>query len=104
MSACNCQMITKGELNALFQSEDTARREEAIGYIVGLLTSADTAERRHGYELFGEGVADGLFCSCLDYGSLTGGFADPLVAIVMRTVETWAAYRVARRGEPSEAG
>lgn len=91
MPSCNCQMMTKGELNALFQSEDAAGREQAICYIVGLLTSADMAERRQGYELFGEGVADALFRSCLNYGSLAGGFIDPLVAIVMRAVETWAA-------------
>jgi hypothetical protein len=93
MLSCNCQMMTKSELDALFQSDDAARREEAIGYVVGLLTSMDAAERRHGYELFGEGVADALFRSCLNYGSLTGGFTDPLVAIVKRTVEAWAASR-----------
>jgi len=103
MLTCNCPMMTKGELNALVQSDDDAKREEAIAYLVSLLTSTDASERRRGYELFGDGVAAALFRSCLDYGSLAGGFTDPLVAIVMRAVETWAASREARGCDPSEA-
>ena len=93
MQTCNCPMMTKGELNALVQSDDGARREEAIAYLVSMLTSGDAAERRHCYELFGDGVAAALFRPCLNYGSLARGFTDPLVDIVVRTVETWAALR-----------
>jgi hypothetical protein len=39
---------------------------------------------------FEEGLKEALFCSCLNYGSLAGGFTDPLIEIVMRTVEFWA--------------
>lgn len=95
-------MITKAELNALVQSDDSAKREEAIAYLVSLLTSTDAAERRHGYELFGDGVAAALFRSCLNYGSLASGFTDPLVDIVVRTVEAWAASGEAGRRGPAE--
>ena len=99
MVSCNCQMITTDELRALAQSEESAEREEAIGFLVRLLTSPDEAARRRGYEFFKEGLGEALFRSCLNYGSLAGGFTDPLVEIVMRTVEFWAASR-----EVPEAG
>jgi len=103
MVSCNCQMVTKDELKALVQSEDAADREQAIGYLVSLLTSANSADRRRGYELFGEGIAAALFRSCLNYGSLAGGFTDPLVAIVRRTVEAWAKSGAgAERRDPAE--
>jgi hypothetical protein len=94
-------MMTKGELNALVQSDDGVKREQAIAYLVSLLTSADATERRHGYEFFGDGVAAALFRSCLNYGSLASGFTDPLVEIVVRTVEPWAATREANRRDPT---
>jgi len=94
--------MTRGELSALVQSDDGAKREEAIAYLVSLLTSADAAERRHGYELFGDGVAATLFGSCLNYGSLASGLTDPLVDIVARTVEAWAASRKEEPGGPAE--
>jgi hypothetical protein len=95
-------MMTEGELNALVQSDDGAKREEAIVYLVSLLTSTDAAERRHGYALFGDGVAATLFRSCLNYGSLASGFTDPLVDIVVRTVENWAASREDERHSRAE--
>jgi hypothetical protein len=95
-------MMTKGELNALVQSDDSAEREEAIAYLVSPLTSTDAADRRHGYELFGDGVAATLFRSCLNYGSLASGLTDPLVDIVARTVETWAASRKEEPRGPAE--
>lgn len=103
MLSCSCPVMTKDEVNALVQSEDSARREEAIAYLVRLLTSTDVADRRHGYELFGDGVAAALFRSCLNYGSLAGGFTDPLVQIVVRTVEAWAGSGAAERSDPARA-
>jgi hypothetical protein len=101
MLECNCRMMTTGELKALVQSDDAAKREEAIGHLVSLLTSTNGIERRRGYELFGDGVAATLFHSCLNYGSLTSGFTDPLVEIVVRTVEAWAASSEAERHDPA---
>lgn len=95
MDACDCQMMTRDELKALVRSDQSAEREQAVGFLVSLLTSADEDTRRRGYELFKEGLSEALFCSCLNYGLLTGGFTDPLVDIVMRAVEFWAASREA---------
>lgn len=103
MLECNCRVMTTGELNALVQSDDAAKRDEAIGHLVSLLTSTNEDDRRHGYELFGDGLAATLFSSCLNYGSLTSGFTDPLVEIVMRTVEAWAASGEAARCDPATA-
>ena len=96
INSCDCQMLTKDELQALVRSDQPDLRERAVARLVSLLTSHDEATRRHGYELFREGIADALFCSCLDYGSLASGFTDPLVDIVTRAVEFWAA---SSRGE-----
>ena len=102
MPTCNCPMMTRGELGALVQSDDGAKREEAIAHLVSLLTSTDAAKRRHGYELFGDGVAGTLFSSCLNYGSLASGLTDPLVDIVARTVETWAASHKEEPHDPAK--
>jgi hypothetical protein len=91
MESCDCQMITRDELKALVRSDHADEREQAIGFLVDLLTSADEDTRRRGYEFFEEGLKEALFCSCLNYGSLAGGFTDPLVDIVVRAVEFWAA-------------
>ncbi len=90
MSECNCQMMTRDEVSALVQPGRSAERDQAVDRLVRLLTSTDEGERRRGYEFFAEGLAETLFCSCLNYGSLAGGFTDPLVQIVTRTVESWA--------------
>ena len=90
MNPCDCQMMTKDELQALVRSDRPDLRERAVAHLADLLTSRDEETRRHGYELFREGLANALFCSCLDYGSLAGGFTNPLVEIVTRTVEFWA--------------
>lgn len=90
MDACNCQLMTRDELKALMRSDQSAEREEAVGYLVSVLTSRDEHTRSRGYELFKEGLSEALFCSCLNYGCLVGGFTDPLVDIVMRAVEFWA--------------
>jgi hypothetical protein len=91
MNSCNCQMMIKDELQALVRSDRPDLRERAVAHLASLLTSPEEATRRYGYELFREGIADVLFCSCLDYGSLASGFADPLVDIVTRAIEFWAA-------------
>jgi hypothetical protein len=91
MNSCDCQLMTKDELKTLVSSERSDQRERAVAHLASLLTSRDEETRHHGYELFREGLADALFCSCLDYGSLAGGFTDPLVDIVTRAVEFWAA-------------
>ena len=54
-------------------------------------SSRDEDTRGRGYEFFKEGLSEALFCSCLNYGSLTGRLTDPLVDIVVRAVEFWAA-------------
>lgn len=90
MNSCDCQMMTKDELQALVRSDRPDLRERAVAHLASLLTSRDEETRRHGYELFREGLADALFCSCLNYGSLAGGFTNPLVDIVTRAVEFWA--------------
>jgi hypothetical protein len=83
--------MTKDELKILVRSERSDQKERAVAHLAGLLTSRDEETRRQGYELFREGLADALFCSCLDYGSLAGGFTNPLVEIVTRAIESWAA-------------
>ncbi len=90
MNECNCQMMTSDEVSALVRSDRSAERDQAVDCLVRLLTSTDEGERRRGYEFFAEGLAETLFCSCLNYGSLARGSTDPLVEIVTRTVEFWA--------------
>ena len=90
MNSCDCQTMAKDELQALVRSDRPDLRERAVAHLASLLTSREEGRRRHGYELFREGIADALFCSCLDYGSLAGGFTNPLVEIVTHTVEFWA--------------
>jgi hypothetical protein len=91
MSECNCPLMTRDELKALVRSERSDQREQAVAHLAGLLTSRDEETRHHGYELFREGLADALFCSCLNYGSLAEGFTNPMVEIVTRAIESWAA-------------
>jgi hypothetical protein len=99
MHACNPQLI-KDELQSLVRSERKEEREAAVAHVVRLLTSADAEVRRQGYALFREGIAETLFCSCLNYGSLAGGFTEPLIDIVTRTVEFWAAGSAGRTPDP----
>lgn len=89
--------LTRERLQVLVRSEKPEEREEAITHVVSLLISPDAHSRRCGYELFKEAVSEALFRSCLDYGSLAGGFTEPLVEIVTRTVECWAAGEPGRR-------
>ena len=90
MSDCNCLMMARSELKDLIRSDRSAERDEAVGCLVSLLTASDEPTRRRGYELFKQGMGEALFCSCLNYGSLTGGFTDPLIDVVTRVVEFWA--------------
>jgi hypothetical protein len=91
MEASDCQMMTRDELKALVRSERSDDREQAVRTLVNLLTSSDANVRGRGYELFREGLAEVLFRSCLNYGSLAGGFTDPLVDVLSCAVEFWAA-------------
>jgi hypothetical protein len=93
MTAYNCRVMTKDELRALVCSEQPAEREEAVRFLVALLTATDDDARCRGYEFFREGLSEALFHSCLNYGSLAGGFTDPLVDTVTRAIEFWAAGR-----------
>lgn len=104
MDACNCQMMTRDELKALVRSDQSEEREQAVGFLVSLLTSGEEDTRRRGYEFFKEGLNEALFCSCLNYGSLAGGFTDPLVDIVMRAVEFWAISRETQGAGDSTSG
>jgi hypothetical protein len=99
MDECDCQMVTTEELKLLLASDRPGEKERAAGYLVRLLTSAEKTERQRGCELFEEAINHALFCSCLDYRSLTAGFTHPLLGVVARTVESWAA-----RGDGITAG
>lgn len=103
MNNCDCQMMTRDELKALVHPDQAEEREQAVGFLVGLLTSTDQKERLRGYELFREGLSEALYCSCLNYGSLAGGFTDPLLDIVTRAVEFWAAS-VDQTGDDASSG
>jgi hypothetical protein len=46
MDSCNCPIVTSAELKALLQSDEFERKEQAIAYLVDLLTSRD-AQTRH---------------------------------------------------------
>ena len=92
MENSKCQ-ITAAELKALFETglpEDSAK---AIEQLVDLLTSHDRSDRAHGYEMFETSVNDALFCSCLNYGSLVGGFTHPLREVMAKAIEFWAETR-----------
>jgi hypothetical protein len=102
MTRCDCQ-LGREELDALVRSEKPEEREAAIAHVVHLLTSADPDTRRQGYALFEEGISEALFCSCLNYGSLASGFTEPLVDILVRAVEFWAAPAEARQQEDGRA-
>lgn len=71
LNSCDCQLMTRDELKALVHSERSDQRARAVAHLASLPRDEET--RRHGYELFREGLADALFCSCLDYGSLATG-------------------------------
>ena len=78
MNPCNCQMMTKDERQGLGALGSRLIRGSGPWPISrSLLTSRDEETRRHGYELFREGLADALFCSCLDYGSARGRVHQP---------------------------
>jgi hypothetical protein len=87
MEECTCAIVAKEELRRLLQSDDPGRKDEAVAYLVGLLTSHDEPTRARGYELLEEGINDALFCSCFNYGSLVGGFTHSFLTVVMRAVE-----------------
>lgn len=91
MDGCDFLMITKDELKMLLASDDTEKKELAIVHLVKLLTSQDEQTRARGYQLFEEGIADALFCSCLNYRALVGSFTHPLLKVVRQSVESWAA-------------
>lgn len=91
MDRCDCPIVTKDELKTLLDSDDAEEKEQAIAHLVKLLTSQDEQTRAQGYRLFEQGIADALFCSCLNYGALVGGFTHPLLRAVRQSVEAWAA-------------
>jgi glutathione S-transferase len=93
MDGCNCPIVTRDELKALFDSEEAEQEEQAIAHLVELLTSRDKQLRAQGYRLFEEGIADALFCSCLNYRALVGGFTHPLLKVIRQAVEAWAASK-----------
>lgn len=93
MDHCDCPLVTSDELKALLDSDDAERNEQAVAHLVKLLTSQDEQARARGYQLFEEGIADALFCSCLNYRALVGGFTHPLLKVVRKSVETWAASK-----------
>jgi hypothetical protein len=99
MDDCDCQMVTTEQLKLLLESDQPGEKERAAGYLVQLLTSTKKKERERGYELFEESINHVLFCSCLNYRSLTGGFTHPLLGVLARTVESWAT-----RSETIKAG
>ncbi len=85
--------MTADKLKTLLNSGRAEEIEQAVEYLVRLLTSRDEETRHRGYELFEEGVKEALYRSCLNYGSLAGGFTRPLMTVVTRTVEFWATQR-----------
>lgn len=82
--------MTADELKTLLYSERSEKIEQAIQYLVTLLTSSDEDIRRAGYDALEESFKEALYRSCLNYGSLAGGFTRSLMTAVTRTVETWA--------------
>ena len=91
MDGCNCQTLTTDELKSLVGSDDPQRREQAAEWLVSLLTSENVQARCRGYEFLNEGLTEALYCSCLNYRGLVGGFTQPLLDAVTRSVEFWAA-------------
>lgn len=79
------------KLTALLEPGHAEASEQAIDYLVAALTAGDEATRKQGYEMLDEALKEALYRSCLDYGSLAGGFTRPLLTVMMRTVEAWAA-------------
>lgn len=82
--------MTADELKTLLYSGRTEEIERAIEHLVTSLTSQDDGIRRAGYDALEESFKEALYRSCLNYGSLAGGFTRPLMTAVTRTVETWA--------------
>lgn len=91
MNDCDCQMAPAEQLKNMLSLDRPKEKEQAIAYLVGLLTSEDRMDRNHGYQLFHEGIDEALFCSCLDYGSLVGSSTNPLLEVLARAIELWAA-------------
>lgn len=89
MESSKCQ-ITTAELKALFETGFPKDSAKAIERLVDLLTSHDRNDRTRGYEMFETAVNDALFCSCLNYGSLVGGFTHPLREVMAKAIESWA--------------
>lgn len=85
--------MTSDALKELLRSDLPAEREKAIAYLVEALTAHEMRSRKKGYELLNEALKDALYQSCLHYGSLPGAFAEPTMAVVTRTIETWAERR-----------
>lgn len=51
--------------------------------------------------VFAEGINDALFCSCFNYGSLVGAFTHPLLDVMTRSLEIWAAGTRAPESKPA---
>ena len=83
-------MMTEDELKRLLNSDQAPDKEQAIQYLVGLLTSPDKEMRSREYEPFEEGLNEALYQSCLNYSSLVGGFTHPLVTVLTRSVQAWS--------------
>ena len=90
--------MTADELKTLLHSGRLEDVEQAVEYLVMSLTSYDKTTRRDGYELLEEAFKEALYRSCLNYGSLTGSFTQPLMTVVTRTVEFWATNREGAAG------
>ena len=99
MTRCECQMAGASELRGRLNSDKPDEREQAVNYLVSLLTSRDESDRHHGYELYKEGIDEALFRSCLEYRGLIGGFTHPLLDVVARAVEFWARSSPEGRGD-----
>ncbi len=82
--------MTADELKTLLYSDKSEENQQAIEYLVKLLTSFDEKTRQDGYHILEETFKEALYRSCLNYGSLAGGFTQPLMTAVTRTVEYWA--------------
>ncbi len=81
--------MTADELKTLLYSGRAEEIEHAIEHLVTLLTSLDEDARQIGYDALEESFKEALYRSCLNYGSLAGGFTQPLMTAVTRSVETW---------------
>ena len=85
--------MTSDELKALLYSSRSQEAEHAIEYLVAALTDRDERARKHGYALLDGALKEALYQSCLNYGSLLGSFTQPLMTVMTRAVEAWAAQQ-----------